>query len=377
MAVIQLPCSPVSGRIKHAVEVLERVVPDDYKKGIQLFLGHPDYLGKAEKIKKAVRGIPPKYHLTVHAPFSAHVPLSKCNLSFDEGLETLRKSIRLAEELNAKSLTLHTNTNYYAPSKETKSSLVWNEDYDNYAVVQKEIIEKAFANIKKVAKETKLKLSVENIPIPLHGDRTTNPSDIIYEPCMTTKESMISFAKKFADVKNVGLCFDVCHYGDSRGMINALLRNYKPLTLENIKKEGLGALYPEKLSIQPSMVEFMKEFVAAGGRIFDVQLSDHGEIWMKKTETSKGRKLTEGLNLLEGKSGIEILETAEFAAKNFPDAALSFDIEVKDYENIVEQAAAIIMFLDYVEDKDEINKEYSKKGSAIVKEYLSRARDVI
>lgn len=377
MAIIQLPVNPLDEeQLVRKVSILTKVLSPSHKPGLLLYAGLFKENGDAHfsLIQRNLSlHVPKNYVLTLHAPFSAHVPTSKTNLAYSESLDTFGKAIQLAEEISASSITLHIGTNFYP---ESGRCLGWPIKSNNDKNIEKMVVEPAFYNLLELARKTKIKISIENIPLPLKGNKTTDPSQIIYEPLLVTFESIKKFFNFFEGVPNVGLCLDTAHYGIAKETLNKLIGTKDHLDNRLLCKAGFGPIYPERARLQPGWNNLIKEIMMLGGSIFDVQLSDYGKTWEPAKGNNPGQLLEEGLGILEGKGSIELLVLGKEISSRW-DTPISFDIEVNDFLNPYKQISSVLMFQDYLANEKNFRAEYIANRLALIERYGEYAKKTV
>jgi hypothetical protein len=358
MSIIELPALASSKeQIKYVVNLLNKYIPENHKKGIQIYRGgiNRDKQSSNNFIESTIKkDIPNDFIINLHAPFIVTNPNPEYNFTSDQVKPMILENISLAESINADSLIIHLNSIFYNPERLIDNSNLknyfelfkWKNEWNNYNIAKKEIINIAYNLLKDISKKTKIKLSIENLVIPLLGGTTTNIKNLLYDPKLNTYESIIEFLNEFSDFKNVGLCFDVAHYKITQMTINNLIQKHKKtLTQDILKKEGFFGLYPERFSLQPSIKEVVKELVSRK-ILFDLQIADTGPIWIKNSKL-----LEEGLPIKNNDSGRELLDVAKYVAENSPDTPISFDIEEHDYLHRTNQINALKLFLKYINAK--------------------------
>ena len=358
MSTIELPIlASKQEQLKYLVEVLNKNIPEDYKKGIQLYRGaiDRDKQSTNKDIEAMIKSnVPKDFVITLHAPFIVTNPKPKYNFTTKKVEDMVQENILLAESINANSMIIHLNSVFYHPERLPDSSNLmgyfelfrWKNKWDNYEIVKKEVIDVAYGILKDIARKTKVKISVENMPMPLGGDITTDPTKLIYDPKLATYESIIEFLKEFSDFKNIGVCFDTAHYKISQLTLNDIIRRSNGnLTYNELKNEGFLGLYPERFSLQPDIKDVVKELIDRKV-LFDLQIADTDKRWVKNS-----RLLREGLPIKNDNSGKELLYITKYVAENSPNTPISFDIEEEDYLNLKNQIDSLKIFFNYMNSK--------------------------
>ena len=200
--------------------------------------------------------------------------------------------------------------------------------------------------LKNISRKTRTKISVENLLIPIGGDSTKNPRNLLYDPKLNTYESIIDFLDNFSSFKNVGFCFDTAHYEITQNTINNLIKKYgKRITQEDIMKEGFIGLYPEKFSLQPNLKDVIKELISKNA-LFDLQIANSNGGWVKDLKL-----IEEGSPMTDDASRTKYFEVLEYVIKNSPNTTISFDIEERDYMNRINQISSLKLFFEYLSSK--------------------------
>lgn len=378
MAIIQLPSSATKEKnLLRTLDVLSKIVPEDMEKGIQLFqttLSEP-FRKQAERIAKTAKHIPDDIHSTLHAPFCAHNPERRYNLAHPEGFALLFDTCKLAEKIGCQTVVAHFNTIYAHPASGHAQS--WKREWDNPERLYEEIVLPVFENIHTLSESTECNIAFENLPIPLHGDQTLDPEKIFRDPCMSNFEFLDLFTKEFKHKKNIGLCFDVSHYGLSSDLLNRELGNKTRLGHNDLLSAGTYPLYPKYIERQPNIKEAIMRLVQEQSEkgIIEIQLADYGAIWKQQTSEG-GCLLEEGVGLLEGKGGIDILETAAYMAKEHPHVPLAFDIEVEDTIAMTRQIMAVLLFTDFVKNPEKLKIDFLRDREELIKNYEKKAKEI-
>ena len=359
MSVIGLPVlASKREQFPYVVDVLNKIVPKSFKKGIQIYRGGVNREDQVNGfyIEDVVKNeVPDDFVINLHAQFMVKTILPEYNFTSKKAKSVILNNISLAESINANSLTIHLSTFFYHPEHFLDSSVSssnfnlfkWKDKWNTYAFVKKEVIDVAYELLKEIADNTNIKISVENMAIPIKGDVNKNPRDLIYDPKLHTYESIMEFLEEFYNFKNVGLCFDVTHYKLVQMTLNKMIHNYgDKLNYNYLEKEGFLGLYPEKFSLQPDMITVAKKIISKNS-LFDLQVAEGGKIWIKNSQL-----LEEGLPLQDNDSGKDILKMLRYVVENSPDTLISFDIEEKDYLNRKNQINSLKMFFDYLSSKN-------------------------
>lgn len=373
MVTIQLPASAVRiENIRRTVHVLNTIVPEGMYKSIQLFqtmLDEP-FEARAKKIIQNAKEIPSSFLTTLHAPFCSHSPLPEYDISRQEGLLMLEKTCKLAEKIGCHSIVAHFNVIRYHPS--TNKSPAWDKRWLDEHTLFDDIVRPVFENISLLSEKTECVLSFENMPIPLHGNVTTDPQEIFCDPCMTSFEFLERFAEEFKNKNNVKICFDTSHYGLASGILNRELSLQDTLSRKDLLAAGLYPIYPSIIQKQPTVSKAIRKLLEIGA-LGEVQLSDYGVLWEQSRKGKKGRLLEEGKGFLEGEGVFEILDAARLVAGDAKEIPLAFDVEVKDYYAMIEQIAAVLMFIDYFNDHDDVKNRAKKNRTTLVQKYKRKA----
>ncbi len=376
MVIIQLPASAVRAEnIRRTAHVLDAIVPEDMHKSIQLFqttLDEP-FEARAKKIIQNAKKIPKSFLTTLHAPFCSHNPLPEYDLSRQEGRVMLEKTCKLAEEIGCHSIVAHFNTIRYHPS--TGKTTAWDKRWLDEQTLFEDLVSPLFENIHTLSEKTECILSFENMPIPLHGNMTTHPEETLCDPCMASFEFLERFAKEFKNKSNVKICLDTSHYGLASGILNRELARQDFRTGDSLIAAGLYPMYPLAIQKQPPLSKAIQRLLEIGA-LGEVQLADYGAIWEPSHKGKKGRLLEEGKGFLEGEGKVEILDAAMLVADDTNGIPLAFDVEVKDYAAMTEQIAAVLLFLDYLKDQDDMKRRAKENITALVQEYKRKAESV-
>jgi len=374
MPIIQLPASATKERnILRTIDVLSAVVPDGMKKSIQFFQTSVDGLfsKRAEAIEKNARRIPDDVHLTIHAPFSPTAPQQGYNLSDPQGARLLRDTCMLAQRIGCNSVVAHFNTLYNHP--ESGMAPLWNREWLSSKVVYEKIVRPTFDHIISIAESTNCHIAFENMPMPIHGDVTTDLKQIFFDPCMASFEFLSLFVDEFSSEKNIGLCFDVSHYGLMSGIVNRTLNGRQAIRSNELEKSGLYQLYPEIIGQQPGIVTALSQLMRKK-KIFEVQLADYGALWEPSIGGRRGCLLEEGVGILEGAGGIEILKAAVLVAEEHGKIPLAFDIDVDDPITMTRQIMGVQMFLDFLKDERAFQEELCQDKQGLLRRYEKSAK---
>lgn len=374
MAIIQLPASATKEKnILRTINVLSAVVPRHMQKSIQFFQTSLDgsFDKRAQLIEKNAKLIPDDVHLTIHAPFSPTTPQMNYSLGDSQGAKLLRDTCMLAQRIGCNSIVAHFNTSYNHPDK--GMAPVWNRNWASSKVMYGKIIKPAFDNIISIAESTDCHIAFENMPIPIHGDVTTDPKQIFFDPCMASFEFLNLFVEEFASEKNIGLCFDVSHYGLMSRFINRTLNGRKTMRSDKLEDAGVYPLYPEAIGQQPDMVTALSHLIRKK-KIFEVQLADYCALWEPSMGNKPGCLLEEGVGILEGTGGIEILKAAALIADENNDIPLAFDIDVDDPIAMTRQIMGVQMFLDFLKDKKVFQEELCRDKQGLLRRYEMSAK---
>ena len=109
MAVLQLPVNPLDEeQLKLKIKIINKIVPLGHQKGLLIYFGDvfPNYNSLFNQVKKNILAyVPSDFILTLHAPFSSHCPNRYLNFSLPESIVFFKQTIKLAEEIKAKSIT--------------------------------------------------------------------------------------------------------------------------------------------------------------------------------------------------------------------------------------------------------------------------------
>lgn len=343
---------------KYVVSILNDLVPKPFRKGIQLYRGGFDREEPAtERVISGIvkEEVPDDFIINLHAPFITKTVLPEYNFTSEKVKSMVSKNISLAESINARSLTIHFNTLFYHPERLSDPSIPqidfdlfkWKSKWDSYPFVKKEVIDVAYNILKEIAESTKIKISVENMPIPLIGDIHKYPMSLVYDPKLNTYESIIEFLEEFSNFKNIGLCFDAAHYKLVQVTLNPLVKEYgNNLNYGIMKSKGFLGLYPERFSLQPDINTVVKRLISKNV-LFDLQVADAGKKWIKDLQL-----LEEGLPMYNNDFGKELLKMLKYTVENSPDTFVSFDIEERDYLNRQNQINSLKMFFNYLSSKN-------------------------
>lgn len=335
---------------KYVVSILNKIVPSSFRKGIQIYRGAIGRESQVDDayIKNIVKSeIPDDFVINLHAPFITRTIYPEYNFTSEKAKSVILNNILLAESINANSLTIHLSTFFHHPGSLNNSSsynlFKWKDRWDNYLFVKKEVIDVAYGILKDIAKNTNVKISVENLALPLAGNVSKNPIDLLYDPKIHTYESIIEFLEEFSDFENVGMCFDAVHYKLVQMTLNMMIHKYgNKLDYDSLKKEGFLGLYPERFSLQPDIGKIVRGIISRNA-LFDLQVAEIGKIWIKDIQL-----LEEGLPLQNNNSGRSILGMLEYVVEHSPDTFISFDIEEDNYLNRKNQINSLKMFFDFL-----------------------------
>ncbi|MAF99153.1 MAG: hypothetical protein CMH61_00930 [Nanoarchaeota archaeon] len=301
MAYIQLPVGTFHHKdavkqVDSCVDILRTHLPDR-KTGLQLYAGgieegRPPFHLIGDMIEYSIGKDLAAESLTVHHPFAARNPNKNFNFYYPESSQTLREMSEIVEKHNVKRMTIHFSTCFFPLNyPDLVNGFQWKEDWDDLQTMQSQLQSKAFEHLQDVTKDFKsIHFGVENMPLPLRGDRIVDPKRILVEPLMHSSHSVDEFLKHFRNQQNVGICLDTAHY---------LLS--KVVTDKHVELPGVW--YPRGISVP--LLQYTKK-LAHSGKLFDLQLTDATCGW----EVGK-QVMEEGAPLLEGMGGRGLIDVAK------------------------------------------------------------------
>lgn len=271
MVLIELPVYAVNERqLKIKTNMLEKYFGDKADLGLVLYQFNTQLDKKI--VKKQIENIKPyskDFSLEVHAPMSPGKPDPNLDLSEIGGKESLIKTIESFYELQINSITVHGNVVMWQKD--------WKKEFNDYTF-KIEKMNNILDNITKAINHTKTnsEILIEFMPIPLMGDLYSDPKKITVDPTFNTIEDFELLISK--NPKQIGLNFDISHYGISSDKLNYLLKKYgNNFSIEEISEEGLKGVYPGKFKEQPSVVEAIDTLSKIIG---EIQLSSWSGEWM-------------------------------------------------------------------------------------------------
>jgi hypothetical protein len=176
------------------------------------------------------------------------------------------------------------------------------------------------------------------MPIPIKGDITTDPDEILYEPNMTAREDATEFCESTKQNENLKITFDTAHTKSAQEVLNRIRKNGLT-TKKDLKRTPFRGIYLEQTRQQPDIYHFLEEFLRRE-KIADVQLSDVGRLWKPYCHT-----LSEGAVLGDGLIGDEVFDIAQNSMK-YPDIPISIDVSEEDYINRPNQLKSLRRLLE-------------------------------
>jgi len=330
MAILQLPALGTSQeQVQYVMGILDEHVTKN-RKGLQL-LCPKNIMGDLDaqkRLRSIAKDIPSDYVVTFHAPFDAHVPNTKLDLSHPDSVATYCAVADLATEIGAQGIIIHTNTVFTHDA--------WKPPLTSYTHVHEKIFPLVYKNLAHLSQYTSLPFHIENMCFPLRGDRTLEETEIPFDPYVWTYEGILHFLGK----TSIQMSFDTSHYGIVSHKINEVWKTYHgKITAEDIAKEKLK-VYPQNVTQQPSLVDaFTGIQEKTGNRITHVQIADYKGSWLPKDHG--GRLLGEGLGVGEGDFGEELLKLVSLIDKTYPEIPISLDVDVQDYLKRPEQIESL------------------------------------
>jgi sugar phosphate isomerase/epimerase len=323
MAYIQLPVGAFHReqalqQCAHAIDILQRHLPS-YSHGIQVFMGAPDEYGESsfaivkELVEYATRQRQiPIEGITIHHPYAAHHPDARYHFFFPESMAALRETAAFAQAQGIPRITLHLSTVFYPPTQSAVADeqFRWRSQWDDLTIMQKELAEQAYHHLRQVACEfPAVRFGIENIPLPIKGDRVVDPALIMIDPLMYSTTAIRECMDYFSDVPNVGVCVDTAHFLLAKACSEWM--NLNDFSLP-------GVYFPRAESAD--IMELIEELIRRK-KLVDVQLSDAGQHWIPFRQL-----IGEGTALLSGLGGRSLLDVARCVLP-LPDIGFSLDLE--------------------------------------------------
>src|SRR3989344_4011251 len=340
--ILQLPSIFEEKQINSVVSILDRQVPVSARKGIQFIQsGHsstsstlpPNFKDAVKLVKDTV---PRDYNLELHAPICPHEPSKDLNLAYSKSKNTLLYSVELAEAIGAGTLIVHSNTVYRASAKpQSPAWSVWQERYNDWKVMNKEIRDPLYVNLEDLARQTKVTIAIENMPVPISADKSLNPKDIHFDPNMVTFEDLIEFCDRTMGISNLKIVYDTSHALLTKKSL-AMFADIGIRTTEDLLQTPYRGVYPEYADIfhQPS-IDKEARAIYDKGKLASVQLASTGNTWIAGKQTSE-----EGIKLI-GHNYDELLLIAKMTRDASPSIPLSLDILEYDYISRPNQSKAL------------------------------------
>ncbi len=343
MAIIQLPAAGWSKeQIQYVVLLLEKYVVG-HQKGVQV-LCPKEVVENASSRKEFIRNvnqyIPPSYSNLFHAPISPHSDDPRFNLLSPQSVDYYRSLAGIVHEAGGSVMVIHCNT-VFAPDQ-------WKVPLTDYGYIQANIFPKIQKHLREIVNSSPITIAIENMPLPLKGDKTSVASEIPFDPCLLTIEQMLEFIQHApAALKFV---FDTSHYGIMMHKVNSLFKKYNSaITSQDIDEEKLKGIYPALITKQPSVVDAFRKLQQTG-RIIQVQMADTRGTWQASSENSPGRIFEEGSEIGEGLLGKDLLTLAQHINNTSNDISISLDINVRDFLNRDEQVRSLKKVIEALRD---------------------------
>ena len=226
--------------------------------GLQLILRGQD-MEKLGDVEKNLSAIPESTPLAIHAPYFYDDPETweRGDLTQGrQGLNTLLKTIELANRIGAHSISVHPNS---IRSEETLNDPTYTHER------RLESLEHAIAMIQEAqAASTHATVDMENKPIPtVTFDKKTMTYTLVFAPL----EDLKTYAKN-----GCTMTFDTAHYALAASTINrAIARLGADLTDERLKAEKMLGYFAKDYCPQPATAEAMR---ILGPRISHIHLND-------------------------------------------------------------------------------------------------------
>ncbi len=334
MAILQLPAAGWSKeQLQYVVSLLEKYVIG-HQKGVQVLCPKDlvdNSLARQQFISNVKSLIPPSYVNTFHAPISPHIDDHLLNLTSKRSVSYYRNLASIVKEAGGSVLVIHCNA-VFSPSH-------WKEPLTDYGYVQASIFGTIQQNLREIAKDSPLTIAVENMPLPLKGDKTSDIKQIPFDPCLLTIEQMSHFLE--TTPQNVGFVFDTSHYGLMKNIVDRLSQKYgQTTTPQDIETEGIKGLYPSLIRRQPSLVDTFTRLQKTG-RVVHVQMADAAGSWRRSTEHDPGELFIEGEEIGKGYLGEELLTLARTISTASPQIPISIDVNVQDFLHREEQVRSL------------------------------------
>lgn len=322
--IIQLPAVPnYPEQVRAAVDILERELPSYVRPGVQIYRGNIDSLQVSDRylFELVGREIPREFVKTLHLPFPSWTPRRETSLSYLESERMVLDNIRLAEDMGARSITLHPGTIFYRQSHGI-GEFVWRPELDQYDIAYREVKGPAIERLKRIAQTTELVIGVENMPIPINGDDIDDPSKNLYEPSMVTFEDLMDFCERASTVSNLKITFDISHAKISQVTVNRL-KGVCP----DSSRAYLHGVDTERVEYQP-LVSYVLGRLLERAKISDVQLGD-----VLPSTRLPDYTFSESTQLGEGLLGEEIWHIVRMMSE-YPDIPISIDVREQDQDYI-------------------------------------------
>ncbi|MBI4174908.1 MAG: hypothetical protein HY517_04650 [Candidatus Aenigmarchaeota archaeon] len=320
--IIQLPFVPRYPEQAEAVLGILKGLPSYVQPGVQIFRGPVDLHEQipddalAEYVNK---NVPAEFVRTLHAPISDDNPDPRYSLMHPESEEMVLANLRVAERIGARSLTVHTNTVFTQGGRNP-----WTPKLDNYNTMAGRVRQPVYERLNLLARQSGVLIGVENMPLPIRGDKKTDPTSLLYEPMMTSFEDLLDFCD---NVRCAGITYDTAHGELTRYSLNLL---FKYLTHpSDVRETYFRGIYPGHFGLQPSVKEQLFRLLGMG-RVVDVQLQDARSSWLAYVS-----KAEEGMLLGDGDLGEDIFEIAREINKHYGDVPVSIDVAEASKEEYI------------------------------------------
>ncbi len=319
---------------RYVVKLIEEHTAD-FSKGIQLLmfsqvLDNPEMEREIERISRII--VPHSFRKFFHAPISPHHYDSRLNLACEESVAVYVHLAKLVERCGGEAMIIHTNCTY-GPDQ-------WRIPQSDREVVYEKVLLKIHHNIEAIIKQSPVPILLENLPLPLYGDSTAEPTRIPFDPFLGTIKQIEEFYLG-ADAR-LQFCFDTSHFGILSRQVNRLAKKYgAKITAEQINHEGLK-IYAQDVQLQPALMQMyaaLKELLDT--RISCVQLADYQGEWRCAHGLDSGSIFHEGYIVGKGDLGQELLDFTVAYAREYPHGFISVDVNVQDFLQRDEQIESL------------------------------------
>lgn len=332
--IVELPSAFTEEQIKAVISILAKDLPSYIQPGIQFLQTDCDRQKPTDfhSLEALVHSIVPSdFHLEVHAPICPHNPRSDLNLANPKSVDILLANAYFAKEIGAETLIVHTNTVYYpTPALDRDPATIWEASNNDFKTMCRNIREKMYINLLVLGEESPVVIGVENMPLPLNGDRCSSAAGIIYEPNMISYEDLQEFCLGTKECPKLKMVYDTSHGSLAKGILDEL-REQGTDTSEKLLRTPFRGIYPEEIGVQPALLYVVK-MIYNQDKLASIHLTEAGGLWRE------GEMIEED-GPLGGKEYPQLLEMVRYLQRT--NTPISLDIREEDYISRPHQRASL------------------------------------